>query len=134
MIRKSKNESVTEVNPEVNPANPKVNPANPKVNKNNIQSARGFHLRRQMASCVLSTSKRFQYLKTPCPRCFMQGGTTRSEVVRPYRVYSECNDSKLPGMDFQHPSLANLSAHERVAGSGACWKRYKSVNYQTATE
>jgi hypothetical protein len=51
----------------------KVNRANSKVNKTKIQSARGFHLRRQMASCVLSTSKRFQYLKTTCPRRFMLG-------------------------------------------------------------
>jgi DNA-binding helix-hairpin-helix protein with protein kinase domain len=45
-----------------------------KVNKANAQSAAGgFHLRRQMASCVLSTSKHFQCLKTTCPFCFMQG-------------------------------------------------------------
>jgi hypothetical protein len=51
-----------------------VNRANSKVNKTIIQSACGFHLRRQMASCVLSTSKRFQCLKTACPSCFMQRG------------------------------------------------------------
>lgn len=61
-------------------------------------------------------------------------GKSPSKVVRPYRVYSECNDSKLPGIGFQRPSLANLSAYERTAGSIACWKRYKSVNYQAATE
>jgi hypothetical protein len=60
----------------------KVNRANSKVNKTIIQSACGFHLHRQMASCVLSTSKRFQYLKTTAPRCFGQGGKPRSEVVR----------------------------------------------------
>jgi hypothetical protein len=65
------------------PAISKVSKAISKVNKVNIQfAAGGFHLRRQMACCVLSTSKRFQYLKTACPRRFMQGDKTRSEVVR----------------------------------------------------
>jgi hypothetical protein len=93
MIRKSKNESVTEVNPAVNPVNPEVNPANPKVNKNNIQSARGFHLRRQMASCVLVLPKPFRSTETACPIASGKWGKPHSEVVR-FKIFDEFTKKK----------------------------------------
>jgi hypothetical protein len=65
------------------PANTKVSKAISKVNKINIQfAAGGFHLRRQMASCVLSSAKRFPLLKTACPDASCGGGKRYSEVVR----------------------------------------------------
>ena len=37
-----------------------------------------FHLHRQMASCILSTSKYFQYLKITCPICPQRHGENRA--------------------------------------------------------
>ena len=39
-----------------------------------------FHLHRQMASCILSTSKYFQCLKITCPICPKAWGKPRSKV------------------------------------------------------
>jgi hypothetical protein len=65
------------------PANTKVSKAISKVNKINIQfAAGGFHLRRQMASCVLSSAKHFPLLKTSCPDALCCGEKRYFEVVR----------------------------------------------------
>jgi len=50
----------------------KVNQLTSKVNQLILIRSR-IYLRKQMASCVLSTSKHFQYLKIHLPRCFRQG-------------------------------------------------------------
>ncbi|MDR1895546.1 MAG: hypothetical protein LBR10_01995 [Prevotellaceae bacterium] len=67
------NINVSRDNAKVSRANIKVNQANPKVNKTNIQSAKRIYVHRHMASCVLSTSKHFQYLKITCPHASCQG-------------------------------------------------------------
>jgi hypothetical protein len=74
------NVTVHSIDMKVSRTNIKVNKANPKVNKINIQSASRIYVHRHMASCVLSTSKHFQYLKITCPFAVCKGIKTRSEV------------------------------------------------------
>jgi hypothetical protein len=65
----------------------KVNKANSKVNKTKIQSARGFHLRRQMASCVLVLPKPFRSTETTCPIASGKWGKTPPKLVFFERVF-----------------------------------------------
>lgn len=46
------------------------------------------------------------------------GGIADHEVLRPYRAYSKCRSSNLPGKGFQRRSLANLSTQPK--GGGEC--------------
>jgi hypothetical protein len=78
MFRKARQKCRQKLIAEVSLANSKVNPANIKVNGANVQSRpAGFCLHWQTASCILSASKYFQYLKTLA----LAGGEKCSEVA-----------------------------------------------------
>jgi len=97
------NPKVSRANPKVNPIGSTVNPENPKPIEPILKSvmiipksiglkpnpaAAGFHLHLQMASCVLSSAKRLQLLKTTCPQQPLLGEVHTPKSRVHYIIYS----------------------------------------------